>query len=169
MFGFSNIHLLFLLLSCLQLCQSVLHSIQPFKTLLLRSLSAMWTVVSITGTLNPFISCSHSTASNSHLIHFRMPWTSPLLYFSVFVLYWWVTPTCSPAAKFYVTILEFCCTKLWEIFMPASALIFWTGIRADKHNISFHSSLKSMWTPVSTDSAFLAGSVPVIVKCLQSA
>lgn len=159
--------LLLLLFSCPQLCQSALHTICPFKTLLLWSLSTVWTMVSITGTLNPFISYSHSTASNSHLFPLRMPWTSPFLCFSILVLYWSVTPICSPAAKFYITILEFCCTRHWEI-TSASALIFWTGIRPDKQNISFHSSLKNVWTPVSTDST-VAGSIPVIVKCLQSA
>lgn len=97
--------------------------------------------------LEAFINYSHSTASNSHLTPLKMPWVSLFPYFSVFMLYWLCqlyTLTCSPAAKFYVTILEFCCRGHWEIFMSASALMFWTHIRADKHNISFHSSLKSM-------------------------
>lgn len=70
MFGFSNIQLPLLLpLSCPQLCQSVLHTICPCKTLLLWSLSTILTTVSITGTLNPFISYSHST----HQIHTVFP------------------------------------------------------------------------------------------------
>lgn len=77
---------LLLLLSCPQLCLSVVHTICPFKTLLLWSLSTILTMESITGTLNPFISLSHFTASDSHLTPLRMPWTSfPCL--SCFVLY----------------------------------------------------------------------------------
>lgn len=45
-----------------------------------------------------FISYSHSIAWNPHFIPLMMPWTI------------------SSAARFCVTILEFCCTKHWEIF-----------------------------------------------------
>lgn len=73
-FGFPYIQLLLLLLfSHPQLCQSVLHTICPVKTLLLWLLSTVLPMVFITGTLNPFISCSHSTASDPHLIPPRMP------------------------------------------------------------------------------------------------
>lgn len=78
--------LLFLLLSCPQLGQSVLRTICPLETLLLRSLSTVLTTVSITGTLNPFVSYSHSTASNPHLFLLRMPWTSPLFLCSYVIL-----------------------------------------------------------------------------------
>lgn len=137
--------LLLLLLSCPQLCQSVLQTIYPFETLLLWSFSTILAMVSTTGTLDPLISYSRSTASNTHLIPLRMPWT-PFPCFIVFMLYWSVTPTCSPAAKFCITILEFRCTRHWEISVSASALIFWTCIRTEKHHISSHSSLKSVWT-----------------------
>lgn len=42
--------------------------------------------------------------------------------FCVFLLYW--SPICSPAAKFYITILEFCCTNRWEILC---LLLLWSS------------------------------------------
>lgn len=143
-FDFSNIQLIFLLhLSCPHLIPPACLKHGCY------SLYLAW---------NPFVSFSHSIAPDSPLIPLRIPWTFPFPCPSVFVLYWSVTPICFPAAKFHIPILEFCGTKHWESFTFASALIFWRGKRANKHNITFHRSLKSMWTPVSTDSA-LAGTV----------